>query len=363
MQVEEKLALIAQHLFHAADLARNGYTARDIAAAVESGRFIRMRRGWYLDGGRWEDGEAADRHLAALLAANASAPGARIFSHRSAATLHGLPVWSGWLGAAAGLGSSLPEAAERDRQLAVEVIARGSVSGPSTPRLVRHRCELADADIGVFGGFTCTSPERTIVDLARTEPFAVAFACAEKHLRRIACTGRGVDLEAWAAWRERMLERVRRRPRMRGSVAVRMIAVLAGPESESELESISRLRLLQLGFEAEQQVPVRSETGGSLYLDFVLRGLGLFGECDGRAKYTDPEFRGGRSADQVLYDEKRRHDWVSGSTGWRGIRWGAPDLITVGRFGRRLREFRVPVPGAPTRAYGAEAAAFLRRLP
>ena len=90
-----------------------------------------------------------------------------------------------------------------------------------------------------------------------------------------------------------------------------------------------------------------AESGSTLYLDFHFVGLRVFGECDGRSKYTDPILRGSRTAEEVVYAEKRRHDWIVGTTGMRVIRWGAADVRTAARFADRLRAFGVPVPGRP----------------
>lgn len=337
------------------DLVRAGMTTRSLAEAVTAGRLIRLRRGWYATATYWKTAAAEGQHLAALIAAHRDTSSRRVFSHRTAATLLQLPVWSSWL---EGGSAAVP----RD-PLVVHVTASSSASGASGSPLVRHRSELRSEEIGHIAEFTCTSPERTIFDLARTEPFTVAFACAESVLRGLAWKKRRLDTDEWAAWRERLLERAGRHPRGRGVAAARVIARLADPRSESVLESISRLRLMQLGIDVEQQVPVRAENGGTLHLDFRFAKLAMFGECDGKSKYTDQSLRGQRSAEEVLYAEKRRHDWVTATTGMRGIRWGAADVLTAARLGARLRAFGVPVPGVPSRTDGDEAAAFLRRLP
>lgn len=357
--IEQLLARVTPHLHHAIDLARSGMTARQIARAVVDRRLIRLRRGWYIAGDRWDTADSVERHLAALVAARHESARPQVCSHRSAATLLGLPAWSSWLESVSRPRSSAPQ---RD-PLTVHITAPRSSNGRSGPHIVRHRSTLGDGDLLRIAGFDCTSPERTILDLARTEPFIFAFAAAETMLRKLVRQGRSIDVEAWEAWRGRLLERIAQLPRGRGVVAARVIARIAGPRSDSVLESVSRLRLLQLGFDVEQQVPVPGPNGNTLFLDFRLTGLDVFGECDGKSKYTDPDLRGGSSADEVLYAEKRRHDWVTATTRMRGIRWGAADVLTAARFADRLRAFTVPVPGRPTLAYGGEVAAFLRRLP
>lgn len=110
------------------------------------------------------------------------------------------------------------------------------------------------------------------------------------------------------------------------------------------LESVSRLQLLRLGFEVELQVPVASPSGGYLYMDFELLGLRVYGECDGDFKYTDPELRGDRTADEVVVKEKKRDNWVSGLTNYKMAHWGARDAMTTHRLGQLLKGYHVPLP-------------------
>ena len=358
LAIERVLAHAKTLLLRTVDLVRNGLDDRGIARAVATGELIRLRLGWYLSREHWEELGIEDRHLTALVAAQHESAGRHVYSHRSAATLLRLPVWSSWL-------PGSPPAARQGAgdPLLTHIVARPGASSASGSCLVRHRMALNDADVGSVAGYACTSPERTVFDLARTEPFALALASADAMLSRSVRRGRTIDTRSWESWRERMLERAADVPGGRGTVAARVIAHLADPRSDSVLESVSRLRLLQLGIDVEQQVPVPAESGSTLYLDFHFVGLRVFGECDGRSKYTDPILRGSRTAEEVVYAEKRRHDWIVGTTGMRVIRWGAADVRTAARFADRLRAFGVPVPGSPTRAFGPEVAAFLRRLP
>lgn len=326
---------------------------RGISTAIRDGRLSRLRRGWYAEAEFWRRARPEDRHLAALIAAHRDAPGSPVFSHRSAATLHDLPVWSRW---AAG---STQDADARVAHTTVPGSARGSFG----PRTVRHRDALAETEVQAVGELRCTTPDRTIFDLARSEPFPIALACADALLRREVRVGRSVDAQRWQNWRDRMLARAEAHPRAHGMRAVRALAALADPRSDSPLESISRLRLLQVGIDVDLQVPVPGEGGSTYYLDFRFRGMDVFGECDGKAKYLDPSLRGGRTADEVVHAEKRRHDWISGTQRLTGVRWGATDTVTAARFATRLSSFGIPMPGRATLAYGPAIAAFLDCLP
>lgn len=234
--------------------------------------------------------------------------------------------------------------------------------GSETGTTFRHRNVLAANERVALAGFVLTSAERTVFDLARSEPFPIALACADAYVKRAFIVGRNIDHASLQAWRERMIQRADHMPRGRGMGAVRALAAIANPLADSPLESVSRLRLLQLGIVPELQVGVPSERGGTYFLDFLIRELGVFGECDGKSKYTNAALRAGRTAEEIVYAEKRRHDWIAGSQGLRGIRWGAAEAISAAILEQHLRAQGTHVPGRPTRSYGAQVARFLGGL-
>ncbi|MBK0418330.1 type IV toxin-antitoxin system AbiEi family antitoxin domain-containing protein [Leucobacter sp. CSA1] len=344
---------IEPHLLTTRQLLRSGMSQRSVTAAVRAERLHRLRPGWYAPASFWAGAKDEELQLAALSAFDRSRRAPAVLSHVSAATLLRFPVWSAWL--RDGHGPLDPRV--------VHATVPPSSRGNSPPSVRRHRCALDAVDTMRSAGILCTTPDRTLFDLARSEPFPAALACADAVLRRSVRFGAEVDVDAWRRWREGLLGRAAALPHGRGVRAVRALAHLAHPLSDSPLESMSRLRLLQLGIDVEPQHPVPAESGGTLRLDFLFTGLGIFGECDGKAKYFDPGLLGGRTAEDVVYDEKLRYDWICGVTGMRGVRWGASHAARADRLAGRLRSFDVPVPGYPTRSYGPEIAAFLDRLP
>lgn len=356
-------------LMSTSDLRQRGLSKRSIAAEVESGGLVRIRTGWYSYGSAWESAALQTRHLAAIRAAHLASTASPStsttstastststspeFSHRSAATLHGLPVWSKWLARV----FPDPERQAPPNPRIVHVV-HATRHGRPRERLVRHRSTLSPSDrcttvIEPHLELQCTSPLRTIIDLARTEPFGIALACSDACLRNAFRVHREVDHESWHHWREQLLTRLHEAPRQRGAVAIRRLASLADPRSDSVLESVSRLRFHQLGINVELQTRIPSENGGDLSLDFLLVEHNVFGECDGKIKYTDESLRGTLSPEEVVYAEKRRHDWITGSTGMRGIRWGATDVETLEKFRNRLRSFGIEPASPPgtTRAH------------
>ncbi|MCW2288238.1 hypothetical protein [Leucobacter luti] len=359
MDTPQEIRRATQLLLHVDGLAQRGITRREIDSAVSASRLVRVRPGWYVEASQWQSGRSEQKHLLAILAAQQSTLRRPILSHRSAATLHGLPVWSRWMTRTAALPQGRADLAD---ERSVDLTVGPSEYNAGSSATARHRAALPSADTTQIAGLRLTSGERTVFDLARSEPFPVALACADAYLRGTIRVGRLVDRASWNAWREQLVSRADAMPRGRGMAAVRALAVLADPRSDSPLESVSRLRALQLGLTPELQVAVPNERGGSYYLDLLFRELGVFGECDGKAKYTDPALRNGRSADEVVYSEKRRHDWIEGSQGWRGVRWGAPEVSTAASFARHLRAQRVRVPGRPSLVLGPGIARFLRQL-
>lgn len=205
--------------------------------------------------------------------------------------------------------------------------------------------EVNPADTGTVGGIRCTNYARTVFDLARVASMETLLGCADAALAKQARQGRIVTPELWEAWRasmNRQIEAAGRRAR--GLRAVRRIIELADPRAESVLESVSRLQLIRLGFDVDLQVPVESPNGGTLYMDFELLGLNIFGECDGDVKYKDPKLRGGRSPEEVVVREKKRDNWVAGRTNHRIVHWGFRDVATAADLARLLRNYHVPLP-------------------
>lgn len=358
MSSPHPMSSVAAQLLQFAELRRAGSSERVIAAAARSTALVRLRHGWYVRKEFWEEATPEVRHRSAILAAQLSAARPHVFSHRSAAVLHELPALSQWLHAA----GRTPRPGTHDLRKVHVTLPQGSRS-PSSLAIQRHRSELSDAEIETHDGLRRTTADRTLADLARSEPFAVALACADAHLRATTRVRQLVDEETLHSWREHMLSRaagLRGRP---GSRAIYALGRLADPRADSPLESLSRLRFAQLGINVELQVAVRGSRRATAYLDFVLRSHGVWGEADGKQKYVDAGMRGGRSAEEIVYAEKRRADWIAGTTGLRLVRWGPSEVLSRERFAAHLVDHGVPVPGEPSAHLGRRLREFLRELP
>lgn len=338
------------------ELLRGGLRERDIASMQRVGELFRVRRGYYVRQSTWDDALPELRHAIAIVAAHRATHTGPVFSHRSASVVHGWPVWSAWLTHAPG----------NPRQ--VQTISAVPGAGKLTATRQRHLAALDDDDIVLASPapgsnqLQHTSPERTLFDLARAEPFSVALVAADAHLHETASTGRKVDALQVAGWRARMQARSSAYAGRPGVRAVRMLARHADPWAESPLETISRLRFLQLGISVETQVSVPAPDGRKYFVDFYAPELGFWGECDGKSKYVGAEVDGHATA-ELLYAEKRRHDWIAGTTNLRGIRWGVREVLTRDRFARHLEAHGVAVPGLPSPLLEPETRWFLAKLP
>lgn len=352
-------------LIDADELARRGISSRGIADRVASGELTRVRRGWYAETAVLTASPPHVQQLASMLAAQREARRAVLFGHRSAATAHGLPVWSAWLRTTERRGARVPRtgSARSLRQvLSTDQIVSPGFRASRTPNVRYHQSVIPDSDRVEIAGFPVTSSDRTLFDIARSEPFSVALACADQYLRDAFRAGPHVDEERWRDWRAAFSERIEGATGVPGIRRVRALAALADPRADSPLESVSRLRLTQLGIDVEPQYAVASERATTYFIDFWFLDAPFFGECDGKSKYTNAGLRDGRSAEDVLYREKRRQDWIAGTTGRRAVRWGAADVVTTSALRRRLTAFGVPVPGRPSRRIDPATAAVLRGL-
>jgi hypothetical protein len=170
--------------------------------------------------------------------------------------------------------------------------------------VVRHSAVVTDEDVIDMGDYFITSLARTVLDLAATSTFLEAVVVADRALlvdrprRRPPMTTRD-QLEA---------ARDRAKP-FRAFVRTQAVLSFAVTQAESPLESVSRVNLRVAGFPRPRlQVPHYDSAGFIGAPDFYWEEFGLVGEADGDVKYLDAKVRGGKSAEQVVLDEKIRED-------------------------------------------------------
>ncbi|UYK40765.1 hypothetical protein [Microbacterium terricola] len=337
------------------ELLSAGRTAREIAADVRAGALHRVRRGWYMLGDHWRELWPESRHRALVVAVDADAGGV-LGADRDAWTAgERRPVFC-LFSAASLLGLPLYRVEPRRAHVLVSDADRRSA-----PDVFRHEGAIADADVTEVDGIRCTSIDRTVFDMARLAAPEVALTCADAALGRIGGDPRSYDEAAAAEWLSGMRERAGVR-RVRGIRQARAIFELADGRSQLPLESVTKLQLWRLGFRRlGLQIPVVGPNRGRYWMDIEIEEERIYYECDGETKYTDESLRSGRTLEQVLLDEKRREDWVRGTTDHRVLRGGSAHAASADALAARLASFGVAVPSRrahpflPTRPlnYGA----------
>ena len=192
-----------------------------IAAAVAAGltpdqlrgpNWRRISRGLYV----WAGIDASPQ--AHLLALRQRLPRGSVFSHRTAARILGVDV-------ALRTAPAVPHdvTAPRDIRLSTSADLR-----------VRH-AQLRPGDVKVIGGLPTTTPVRTGFDLARHLPLVEAVAAVD------------ALLHSGLVGRAQLHEYVRRRRGWQGIAQARQVVELAEPATQSLMESVLRIVLLERG--------------------------------------------------------------------------------------------------------------------
>jgi hypothetical protein len=313
-----ELAVVRQGLTNDAE-------RRALARDVERGLKVRLRRGVYASAEEVELLDSAGRAVVHMRALDAVSPERPVFSHWSAVVLHGLPFLV-------------------ERTSVVEVTDPGRSRAVDGTRL--HIIALTDSDVAEVGGLLCTSPARTVIDVAGGAAFGqgVAVADAALHARRVHLG----DLDA-----------ARRRAGFRRSFKrIDDVLAFADEACESPGESLSRATMHRLGLPTPVlQHTIRDAGGFVARVDFYFPDQHAVGEMDGKAKYVDPKMNKGDPA-RVVYEEKLREDRVR-ALGLGVARWGWAEASNPLLLGRRLAAVGVvPVKGA--RAVGTSQRARAR---
>lgn len=287
-----------------------------VRRAARRGDVRRVRRGAYVGTDRWAELDDAQRQLLEVHAAVAALRSPALVSHRSAALLWGLPV----VGARGGR---------------VHLTFVGNSGGVSHGAVVRHAVERPVPE-ALVDGHRVTSVARTVVDLARTDGFLTGVAAGDAALHRGLVTLDELRAEVEAAGNGR------------GVRVARDVVVFVDGRSESAGESLSRVRIHELGLPApELQHVVDDRRGFVGRVDFWWEEFAVIGEFDGRSKYG---IGGDRNAAGQLWDEKIREDRLR-ATGARMARWTWADAWTATPLATRLYQAGVRVLSPGRRAH------------
>lgn len=288
-------------LILARDLALTGRDPRSIKGGLKG-----LRRGVYVDASHWEHAERESRHRLMIRAVAETRRTKPVFSHVSAAILWGIPI-VGW---------------HLDR---VHLSAAGVSTARTKNGVVWHHDAIDDSEITEIDGVLATSFQRTVLDLARSLPFASAVTVIDhawriglEHPNRIASAGVN---------RESLVEALAPLAGRRGVRAARAAVDFADPRSASPGESVSRSNIHLLHFPApELQVAFPRPGGGNDIVDFDWPEFDAFGEFDGLGKYIKPEFLQGRTTQEAVALEKARENRIRKHRPF-GARWDWPIAI------------------------------------
>lgn len=319
--------IIADALAHAIVVAEvdDPSLARSLQRATVQGEVVRLVRGIFVPRAVVERLGPWDRELLRTVAAATRGRVRQPLCGISAARVWGVPILEdefapvvdalGWNDRATRRASDLRYWATADDEF----------------RVVEHR------------GTLVTDLPRTISELAVRSTFGRAVTAIDWAVRMWRRPGAPVatldDIRAAAE----ALSLVRGRARLERALA------FADGRAESPGESWMRVLIHQLGFEVpDLQHEYRLDDGRRFRSDFRWSSIRLAAEFDGRLKYRAGEARGGRSAEQVVVEEKDREDAVR-ATGDGMLRCVWDDLRDPRLLRHKLEAAGVPRRPRPAR--------------
>lgn len=286
-----------------------GHDDRALQRAAASGELLRLRGGASVRASAWTSMRSEDRRRLEA-AAMAEQHATYVATHRTAGALWRIP--------------SL-------RRHDGVVHARATMAaGSRTEHGVRkHAVRDPEQHLTRVDGITCTTFERTALDLAATEPFAEAVVALDHVLTRVTRERLHEVLEEWAP--------VRGRRRVEAALA------FADPASGSAGESWSRVQIAEAGLVAPLlQEPFSDGDGLIGSVDFWWPGCSLVGEFDGLQKYQEAQLLAGRTPGEVVSAEKVREDRLRASRRRPGVSRWIWQTLTTGRLPSQLLAAGVP---------------------
>ncbi|WP_460708120.1 hypothetical protein [Myceligenerans halotolerans] len=242
---------------------------------MQSGDMVRVRRGAYAGTPEVRPGELV---LLKVQALHRQLRAEHVFSHKAAAALHGLPMWT------------LP-----DR---IDVIQRYRAGAGSSDDVARHRIALPRDQVTLVAGIPVTNLARTVVDCALTLHPMEALIVADG-----ACRMR-LDVDEALG----ILGALRDRRRTRSA---RYVITSGDGGAQSPWESRTRYILLRAGVpEIVTQMPVRTRLG-TFHTDLGIPRFRVGIEFDGKIKYRTGALGAGHDGADELFREKRRGDAIA----------------------------------------------------
>ena len=289
------------------DALARGTSDAELQRYCRTRAWRRLRPGRFVSRSQFDSLTAEEKHrvIAEAVLGAATAPDA-VVSHVSAAVFHGLDVWN----------------ADLSRVHITRNRARGGGRSSSIRRL--HTSPYTDEEVVDIDGVRVTALARTVADCARTLPFETAVCIAD-----VAARARGLTVE-------QIVAALNSCPNHPGNRKAHTVAKFMDGRSESVGESRTRVLLHNLGYTPQLQVTITDSRGFVGRVDFDLDEIDTVIEFDGKVKYGRfvPE---GKSAADVLWEEKRREDRIRG-TGRHVVRIAWADLDHPELVDQMIRE-------------------------
>lgn len=261
----------------AADLEAADIGSRDLRRASERGLMTRVVPGSYIRTSTWVTLSARDRYITRVHAVASRLTGPIAISHWSAAAIWGLPIPDTW-------------------PRAVQITDPRRQSSTTRSSLHRRPGTVTHGDVIAWEGSWITTASRTAADIALTSPFDEAVVVFDQGLR----------LELFT--KEQVATHLARRPNARRSRSALAALEFATAAAQWPGESFSRVGMATRGIATPVlQKPYFDARGKIGDADFSWEQARRIEEFDGQWKYTDPRFMLGRTAAEVIRDEKRRH--------------------------------------------------------
>lgn len=291
------------------ELDRAGINPSVLRRECATGVLVRPQRGTYAIAQEWRGLRVEDQHRLLVTAAARIDAGA-LFCGPSAAAVYGIPLL-------------------RPVAKPLHVLVSDRAGGRSSATLRRHQ-SIPDEDERVVSGVRVTGLARTLIDIARCEPFASAIVAVDYALHQKLIRMSELN-EVLAVFGERA-----------GVRRARWVLRHANEDSESVGESLSRARFIENGFQVPKvQQPVRGASGKMYWVDFYWEGIRLAGEFDGHDKYVNEKFIGKKSQSQIVEEERRRENDMR-NAGEDFARWTWDEALRGGALCRILTIKGVP---------------------
>ena len=322
------------------DVELAGQDSRLLARLCNKGRYVRVRRSVYTEAAQWQELDEASRYGLRASAFQLTTKRPPIFSHTTAALLWGL-----WV-----LG--LPEN--------LHILTDKSDGGRSRGDITRHLRRQDDVAVRC-GPFLLTDKLTTTIELITRLKFEQAVAVCDSSMHQVRYPKPGNVFTSLAIptsdhapqWntdtpqglplvKSNLLEAAESLPSK--SARNRAVAVIefASGLSGSAGESISRVRMSQLGFVAPAlQHGFVLRDGRNSFVDFWFEKQRKVGEFDGRKKYLRKDWAGGKSIEDRIIDEKNREDQIRAQCAGF-FRWTWAEMMDLNGFERLLRQAGIP---------------------